>query len=83
MRPLILALALALTASVSEQALEYVIYKKDGSILRDQLIEQNFENGRYKIQLLGGSIFSVSKDDINKISKEAPLNTTVKDDTRC
>jgi hypothetical protein len=75
-----LILALALTASVSAQALEDVIYKKDGSILRGQLIEQDFENGRYKIQLQGGSIFAVSKDDINKISKEAPLNTTVKGD---
>jgi hypothetical protein len=76
-----LTLALALTASVSAQALEDVIYKKDGSILRGQLIEQDFENGRYKIQLQGGSIFAVSKDDINKITKEAPLNSTVKDDT--
>ncbi len=75
-----LILALALTASVSAQALEDVIYKKDGTVLRGSLIEQDFENGRYKIQLQGGSIFAVSKDDISKISKEAPLNSTASND---
>ncbi|MGR6871264.1 hypothetical protein ACU6U9_02900 [Pseudomonas sp. HK3] len=53
--------------------LEDVIYKKDGSVLRGTLIEQDFANGKYKIQLSGGSVFSVDKDDIEKISKEAPL----------
>ncbi len=76
-----LILALALTASVSAQALEDVIYKKDGSVLRGSLIEQDFENGRYKIQVQGGSIFAVSKDEISKISKEAPLNNTVNNDS--
>ncbi len=73
-------LALALISSVSAQALEDVIYKKDGTVLRGSLIEQDFENGRYKIQLQGGSIFAVSKDEITKISKEAPLNNTVNND---
>jgi len=76
-----LILALALTASVSAQALEDVIYKKDGSVLRGTLIEQDFESGRYKIQLQGGSIFAVSKDEISKISKEAPLNNTTINDS--
>ncbi len=53
-----------------------VIYKKDGSILRGTLVEQDFENGSYKIQLDGGSIFAISKDEIIKISKVAPLNIT-------
>lgn len=73
MRFMILALAF-ISQMAFAQDLQDVIYKKDGSILRGSLIEQDFENGRYKIQLQGGSIFAVSKDDINKISKEAPLN---------
>ncbi len=74
----LMILALAFTASwVSAQALEDVIYKKDGSVLRGTLIEQDFENGRYKIQLKGGSVFAISKDEITKIGKEAPLNSTV------
>lgn len=69
-----LLLSTALTSSfIIANTLEDVIYKKDGSVLRGTLIEQDFANGRYKIQLTGGSIFSVDKDDIEKISKEAPL----------
>jgi hypothetical protein len=65
-----------MTSLAFAQNLEDVIYKKDGSVLRGTLVEQDFENGRYKIQLQGGSLFSVEKADIEKISKEAPLNGT-------
>ena len=58
---------------VYANALEDVIYKKDGSVLRGTLIEQDFSNGKYKIQLNGGSVFSVDKADIEKIGKEAPI----------
>lgn len=58
-------------------ASEDVIYKNDGSILRGALIEQDFANGHYKIQLLGGSVFSVNKNDIQKISKEPSLSSKV------
>ncbi len=58
------------------QTLQDVIYKKDGTVLRGTLIEQDFTNGRYKIQLSGGSVFSVTKEDIEKISKEAALTST-------
>jgi|GEM_PF-1675222 len=70
MRRMALALIFS-TQWASAQALEDVIYKKDGSILRGTLVEQDFENGKYKIQLKGGSIFSISKTEIIKISKEA------------
>lgn len=72
MRLLILSLML-LSGLSHGQNLQDVIYKKDGSVLRGVLIEQDFNNGRYKIQLNGGSVFSVEKADIEKISKEAPL----------
>ncbi|NVK36917.1 MAG: hypothetical protein HWE18_03235 [Gammaproteobacteria bacterium] len=59
--------------SAAAQTLQDVIYKKDGSVLRGTLVEQDFDNGRYKIRLDGGSIFSVSQEEITKITKEAPL----------
>ncbi len=60
---------LAISLSALAQA-EDVIYKNDGSILRGTLIEQDFKNGQYKIQLSGGSVFVIKKDDIQKIAKE-------------
>ena len=70
-------LILALISHISfAQDLQDVIYKKDGSILRGQLIEQDFTNGTYKIQLAGGSVFNITKDEIDKITKEQPFNKT-------
>jgi len=73
MRFFILSLLL-LSGLSHSQDLQDVIYKKDGSVLRGVLVEQDFNSGRYKIQLDGGSVFSIEKDDIEKITKEAPLN---------
>lgn len=68
----ILLLSLLLLSGLSHsQDLQDVIYKKDGSVLRGVLIEQDFNSGRYKIQLNGGSVFAIDKDDIEKITKEA------------
>lgn len=68
----------ALVSSVTmAQTTEDVLYKKDGSILRGSLIEQDFANGQYKMQLQGGSIFSVKLVDIYKISKEPSLKSKV------
>lgn len=64
---------LLISALATANTLEDVIYKKDGSVLRGTLIEQDFANGKYKIQLNGGSVFSVDKADIEKIGKEAPI----------
>ncbi len=75
MKFLVLILVTVLTQTVVAQTLQDVIYKKDGSVLRGTLVEQDFDNGRYKIRLDGGSIFSVSREDITKITKEAPLNS--------
>ncbi len=73
MRKLWIVALLMTSLSAAAQTLEDVIYKKDGSVLRGTLVEQDFENGRYKIQLQGGSLFSVNKADIEKITKEAPF----------
>lgn len=73
MRTLWTVALLVISLGTQAQSLEDVIYKKDGSVLRGTLVEQDFSAGRYKIQLQGGSLFSVNKDDIEKITKEAPL----------
>ena len=75
MRKLWTVALLISSLSIQAQSLEDVIYKKDGSVLRGTLVEQDFENGRYKIQLQGGSLFSVNKDDIEKITKEEPISS--------
>jgi len=73
MRMILLGLTLASQIALAEN-LQDVIYKKDGSILRGNLIEQDFTNGTYKIQLIGGSVFNITKDEIEKITKEAAFN---------
>ena len=70
MKPLILIMAMSLAAATHSQSTEDVIYKTDGSILRGTIIEQDFTNQRYRIQLQGGSIFGVAESDIQKITKE-------------
>ena len=70
---LLLLSTLFMPACIWANTLEDVIYKKDGSVLRGTLIEQDFASGKYKIQLDGGSVFSVDKADIVKIGKEAPI----------
>ncbi|MFY0640135.1 MAG: hypothetical protein JXR16_03740 [Bermanella sp.] len=70
---LLLLSTLFVPVFATASTLEDVIYKKDGSVLRGTLIEQDFANGKYKIQLNGGSVFSVDKADIEKIGKEAPI----------
>ncbi len=74
MRFLILLIALTSQLALA-QNLQDVIYKKDGTELRGSLIEQDFEKGKYKIQLAGGSVFNVSSEEIEKITKEKPLNS--------
>jgi len=77
-RKLCIGLFLLLSSAISHSSTyEDVIYKSDGSILRGTLIEQDFENKRYKIQLSGGSVFVVEQSDISKITKEAPLHPDV------
>lgn len=63
-------LILCITFSSSVVQAQDAIYKKDGSILRGVLIEQDFQNDIYKIQLPGGSILVAKESDIKKITKE-------------
>ncbi len=70
MRILWIVALIAVSTAVHSQSSQDVIYKKDGSILRGVIIEQDFNNNIYKIQLAGGSIFVVQGEDLERISKE-------------
>lgn len=70
MRILWIVALIAVSTTVHSQSSQDVIYKKDGSILRGVIIEQDFNNNIYKIQLAGGSIFVVQGEDLERISKE-------------
>lgn len=56
------------------QNLEEVVYLKNGSIIRGIIIEQ-VPNESLKIQTKDGSVFFYQIDEIEKITKEAPVNT--------
>ena len=50
-----------------------VMYLKNGSIVRGIIIEQ-VPNVSYKIQTIDGSVFVYEVDNVEKITKEKPLN---------
>lgn len=77
MKALIVGIAVLFSSASYSQSMEDVIYKSDGSILRGSIIEQDFTNQRYRIQLQGGSIFGVAESDILKITKEPTFNHRV------
>lgn len=71
MRYTLCLLCLAISSQIFAAEPEDVIYKKDGSVLRGSIIEQNFESGIYKIEIEGGSVFVIQKEEVSKITKEA------------
>jgi hypothetical protein len=70
MRALLFALGLSCIAFNAAHGFDDVVYTKDGSVLRGKLIEQDFENNRYKLQIKGGSVLAIATEDIRKITKE-------------
>ncbi|HLP52452.1 MAG TPA: hypothetical protein VK154_16305 [Chitinophagales bacterium] len=57
------------TVAFAQYNMEDVIYLKNGSVYRGMIIEQ-VPNVSYKIQIRGGSIFSVTVAEVEKITKE-------------
>lgn len=53
--------------------LEEVVYLKDGSIYRGVIIEQ-IPNKSLKIQTVGGNVFAVKMEDVEKMTKEPSFN---------
>jgi len=70
----ILILFLTINA-VQGAEFEDVIYLKNGSIIRGVITEQNTQDGTYRIQTMGGSVFVYSPDDIEKVTKEPKLQS--------
>ena len=47
-----------------------VIYTTNGSVLKGTIIEQDFKNGRYQIQLNNGQVVTLKKPEISRIKKD-------------
>ena len=75
MRYLLCIILLSTSQSLLAQNLEDVIYLKNGSIVRGEIIEHHIINNQYKIQIEDGSIFSFQQADIIKIRKEPLFNS--------
>lgn len=77
-RKLFVAFALIMLSSIcaSAQNLQEVVYLKNGSIIRGTIIEQK-PNESLKIQTVDGNVFVFKMDEVDKITKEAPVKNTV------
>ncbi len=60
-------------AAWSQTKTEDVVYLKNGSIIRGNIVEQKIGES-LKIELLGGSVFVFQQTEIDSIKKEAALN---------
>lgn len=72
MKSKFIVILLLLSSFASAQKFEDVVYLKNGSIIRGQIIE-NIPDQYVKIQVAGGSIWVFQKDDILRISHEIPV----------
>lgn len=73
----IMAIVLLLPSSASCQAdYDDVVYLKDGSIIRGVIIEQ-IPGESIKLKTKDGNIFVFKTEEIEKFTKEAPLETPV------
>jgi TM2 domain-containing membrane protein YozV len=59
--------------SLAQQRYEEVVYLKNGSIIRGTVIEQ-VPNVSLKIQTKDGNVFVYKMEEVEKITKELPLN---------
>jgi hypothetical protein len=64
----------AATSLRAQQDLQDVVYLKNGSVIRG-LITQQIPNKTLTIQTTDGNVFVWAVDDIEKITKERPINT--------
>jgi len=73
---LLFILVLLLTINTVQGAEnEDVIYLKNGSIIRGIITGQDVQNGSYRIQTLGGSVFVYRSEEIKKVTKEPKKQT--------
>lgn len=69
---LIMAIFLTLVSTISSQEKIDAVYLKNGDIIKGVIIE-NVPNDYVKIELQGGSIFTVKYSDILKMTKEKKI----------
>ncbi len=61
------------TGAFAQNNMEDVMYLKNGNVYRGMIIEQ-VPGVSYKIQIAGGSVFTVTVPEVEKITKEQSLN---------
>ena len=66
-----------ITSNLNAQELQEVVYLNNGSVIRGVIIEQ-VPGESLKIQTADGSVFVYKMDEVEKITKEEPLNTKMK-----
>jgi hypothetical protein len=76
MKKLILALLLSVISlsTFAQTQKEDVVYLKNGSVVRGEIVEQ-IPNQTIKIEIQGGSIFVYQISEIEKMTREEPKNT--------
>lgn len=72
-KSILLGIFMLVATVASAQTLEDAIYLKNGTIYRGTIIEQ-VPGETYKIQITGGTVFSVTVAEVQKITKE-PVKT--------
>lgn len=70
---LLLIISLPLLVSAQSEK-EDVVYLKDGSILRGEIIEQSAGEA-IKLQMVGRNVLVINLDEVEKINKEEPSGT--------
>lgn len=68
------ALFFIAAGAFAQNNMEDVMYLKNGNVYRGSIIEQ-VPGVSYKVQIAGGSIFSVTVSEVEKITKEHPQPT--------
>lgn len=69
LKTLVILLAIAPLTLLAQDAMQDVIYLKDGSIYKGMIVE-TVPNVSYKIESRDGNIFAVKMDEVDKITKE-------------
>lgn len=64
----------ATTCAFAQNNMEDVMYLKNGNVYRGMIIEQ-VPGVNYKIQIAGGSVFTVTVSEVEKITKEQTLSS--------
>ncbi|GAA6134128.1 hypothetical protein NBRC116188_09170 [Oceaniserpentilla sp. 4NH20-0058] len=70
MRMCFIFLLMCVSLHIKAQHYQDIIYKTDGSVLKGTLLERNFSQGKYKIELASGEVLYVPRQEIEFIDRQ-------------